>query len=92
MAAYAMAHLKLGMQLGALDLPEASRGTWAYPFEASERLGVYLTNTLEPPEREAATMFGPLRALTEEAAAAVPACPSMSTIRCVNSTPSPRSR
>lgn len=70
MAAYAMAHLKLGMQLGALDLPEASRGTWAYPFEASERLGVYLTNTLEPPEREAATMFGPLRALTEEAAAA----------------------
>lgn len=70
MAAYAMAHLKLGMQLAALDLPEASRATWAYPFDASERLGVYLTNTLEPPEREAATMFGPLRALTEEASAA----------------------
>ena len=70
MAAYAMAHLKLGMQLAALDLPEASRAAWAYPFDASERLGVYLTNTLEPPERDAATMFGPLRALTEEASAA----------------------
>ena len=48
MAAYAMAHLKLGMQLAALDLPEASRAAWAYPFDADERLGVYLTNTLDP--------------------------------------------
>ena len=71
MAAYAMAHLKLGMQLAALDLPEAARADWAYPFEIGERLGVYLTNTLDPGESQTATMFGQLRALTQEANAAV---------------------
>ena len=71
MAAYAMAHLKLGMQLAALDLPEAARADWAYPFDAGERLGVYLTNTLDPGESQTADMFGPLRALTQEANAAV---------------------
>ena len=70
MASYAVAHLKLGMQLEALDLPEATRAVWAYPFDASERLGVYLTNTLEPTESRTANMFGPLRALTDEANAA----------------------
>ena len=70
MAAYAMAHLKLGMQLAALDLPEAARADWAYPFDPGERLRVYLTNTLEPGEDQAPTMFGPLRALTAEARAA----------------------
>ncbi len=47
MAPYAVAHLKLGMQLAALDLPKAERSNWAYDFETDERLGVYLTNTLE---------------------------------------------
>lgn len=47
MAPYAVAHLKLGMQLAALDLPKEERGNWAYDFESDERLGVYLTNTLE---------------------------------------------
>src|SRR6266571_2522123 len=47
MAPYAVAHLKLGMQLAALDLPVEERSTWAYDFETDERLGVYLTNTLE---------------------------------------------
>ena len=70
MAAYAMAHLKLGMQLAALDLPKAARDDWAYPFDAGERLAVYLTNTLEPGENLTPTMVGPLRALTEEASAA----------------------
>ena len=70
LAAYAMAHLKLGMQLAALDLPQAARDTWAYPFDPGERLRVYLTNTLEPGEDQAPTMFGPLRALTAEASAA----------------------
>ena len=70
LAAYAMAHLKLGMQLAALDLPTDMRSDWAYLFEAGERLRVYLTNTLEPGEDQAPTMFGPLRALTEEASAA----------------------
>jgi predicted helicase len=47
MAPYAMAHLKLGMQLAALDLPEADRERWAFVPEEGERLGIYLTNTLE---------------------------------------------
>ncbi len=47
MAPYAVAHLKLGMQLAALDLPVAERADWAYDFASDERLGVYLTNTLE---------------------------------------------
>ena len=70
MAAYSMAHLKLGMQFAALDLPEATRDAWAYKFDSGERLRVYLTNTLEPGEDSAPTMFGPLRALTAEATGA----------------------
>ena len=46
-----MAHLKLGMQLAALDLPEADRTRWAYSANGAERLGVYLTNTLEEAAR-----------------------------------------
>ena len=47
MAPYAVAHLKLGMQLAGQDLPEAQRKAWGYDFAGDERLGVYLTNTLE---------------------------------------------
>ncbi len=47
MAPYAVAHLKLGMQLAALDLPVDERSSWAYDFKSDERLGIYLTNTLE---------------------------------------------
>jgi predicted helicase len=46
-APYAVAHLKLGMQLAALDLPLEDRNDWAYDFQSDERLGVYLTNSLE---------------------------------------------
>ena len=42
MAPYAMAHLKLGMQLAAQDMPEEHRANWAYDFGNDERLGVYL--------------------------------------------------
>ena len=49
MAPYAVAHFKLGLQLAALDLPEAQRKVWAYDFQGDERVGVYLTNTLEGP-------------------------------------------
>ena len=70
MAAYAMAHLKLGMQLAALDLPESSRAAWAYSFEGDERLGVYLTNALEPVEAEPEPLFGLGDALANEASAA----------------------
>lgn len=70
MAPYAMAHLKLGMQLAAQDMPEDERADWSYDFGTNERLGVYLTNTLEQAEQQAATMFGPMRVITEEAHAA----------------------
>lgn len=49
MAPYAVAHFKLGLQLAGLDLPEGLREAWAYDFSQDERIGVYLTNALEPP-------------------------------------------
>ena len=70
MAPYAMAHLKLGMQLAAQDLPSEQQPNWAYEFGNEERLGVYLTNSLEQAEQQTQTMFGPLRAITDEANAA----------------------
>ena len=70
MAPYAMAHLKLGMQLAGQDLPAASRPDWAYDFASSERLGVYLTNSLEEGEMQV-PMSGPYRIITDEANSAV---------------------
>ena len=70
MAAYAMSHLKLGMQFAAHDMPEEHRAKWAYDFDSNERLGVYLTNTLEQAERQTINLLGPMRAITEEANAA----------------------
>ena len=70
MAAYAMAHLKLGMQLSAQDMPEEYRQSWAYDFDSDERLGVYLTNTLEQAEQQTVNLLGPMRIITEEANAA----------------------
>lgn len=71
MAPYAMSHLKLGMQLAAQDIPEENRPDWSYKFDSEERLGVYLTNSLEhTTERETINYLGPLRVITEEATAA----------------------
>ena len=70
MAPYAMSHLKLGMQLSAQDMPEDERPNWAYDFGNNERLGVYLTNSLERAETQAVGLFGPMRVITEEANAA----------------------
>lgn len=70
MAPYAVAHFKLGMQLAGYDMTPAQRERWAYDFAGDERLGVYLTNTLEEAERRAETLFGPLRVITQEANAA----------------------
>lgn len=50
LAPLAMAHLKLGMQLAALDLPEAERQNWASNIESGEHLKMYLANTLEKVE------------------------------------------
>lgn len=71
MAPYAVAHFKLGMQLAGHDLTPAQREKWAYDFTGDERLGVYLTNTLEEAERKAETLFGPLRVISQEANAAL---------------------
>ncbi|MGO8735927.1 MAG: type ISP restriction/modification enzyme [Terriglobia bacterium] len=71
MAPYAVAHFKLGMQLAGHDLTPAQREKWAYDFSGDERLGVYLTNTLEEAERKAETLFGPLRVISQEANAAL---------------------
>jgi predicted helicase len=65
MAPYAMAHLKLGMQLAAVDLPQSERATWAYDFQSEERLGIYLTNTLEEAMKRSEVMFG--RYISDEA-------------------------
>lgn len=47
MAPYAVAHFKLSLQLAGRDLPAAQADQWAYLPDDDERLGVYLTNTLE---------------------------------------------
>ena len=70
MAPYAVAHFKLAMQLAGHDLSDAQRKNWAYDFAGDERLGVYLTNTLEEADKKIETLYGPLRALSDEATAA----------------------
>jgi predicted helicase len=57
MAPYAVAHLKLGLQLQELG----------YKFESDERLGVYLTNTLEEAAKKAQQIFAFADAIAEEA-------------------------
>jgi predicted helicase len=47
MAPYAVAHFKLSLQLAGRDLPDALRDRWAYHPADGERLGVFLTNSLE---------------------------------------------
>ena len=68
MGAYAVAHFKLGMQLAAQDLPDG-RATWAYDFAGDDRLGIYLTNTLEEAVRRSDMLMA--RYISDEANAAV---------------------
>jgi hypothetical protein len=65
MAPYAMAHLKLGMQLAALDLPEEEQNSWSYDFKSKERLGIYLTNSLEQAMQRSEMLFA--RYISDEA-------------------------
>ena len=58
MAPYAVAHLKLGLLLQETG----------YQFQADQRLGIYLTNTLEEAAKRTDTLFA--RWITEEANAA----------------------
>lgn len=68
MAPYAVAHLKLGLELAALDLPTEQRRDWAYDFAGNERLGVYLTNSLEEAAKKSDMLMGAF--ISEEANAA----------------------
>jgi len=65
MASYAVAHFKLGMQLAGRDLPDDQQDFWRYDFASNERLGIFLTNTLQEAENIWNTLFS--RTLTEEA-------------------------
>jgi hypothetical protein len=58
MAPYAVAHLKLGMQLAGQDLPEAQRKDWGCDLAGDDRLGVYLTNTLEEALKKSELLMG----------------------------------
>jgi hypothetical protein len=60
MAPYAMAHFKLGMLLAGYDLKKEERKGWQYDFVGDERLGIYLTNTLEEALSEWQKLFGAL--------------------------------
>lgn len=69
MAPYAVAHFKLGMELAGQDLKEDERRDWVYDFKSDERLGVYLTNTLEEAENPWKNLWG-YEAIGEEARSA----------------------
>jgi predicted helicase len=47
MAPYAIAHFKLSLQLAGRDLLELQEAGWKYELEEGDRLGIFLTNTLE---------------------------------------------
>lgn len=68
MAPYAVAHLKLALQLSGQDMPASQREEWAYEFESAERLSIYLTNTLEEAVRKSEVLLGSF--ISEEANAA----------------------
>ncbi|WP_192930895.1 type ISP restriction/modification enzyme [Deinococcus sp. AJ005] len=76
MAPYAIAHLKLSMELGGLDLPDATaeeqeeRQALSVHLKDKDRLNVYLTNTLDDPQNEIQQLSGPFRAISDEAQAA----------------------
>jgi len=67
MASYSVAHFKLGMQLAGQDLPEDIRKDWSYDFSGKERLGVFLTNTLDQGEGAWNIQFGGYDMIREEA-------------------------
>jgi hypothetical protein len=68
MAPYAVAHFKLGMQLAGHDLSPAQQEMWAYDFSSDERLGVFLTNTLEQAIHKSELLLG--KFISDEANAA----------------------
>ena len=66
MAPYAVAHFKIGLALAAMDEEPLFRQQWSYEPQGSERVNIFLTNTLEDLEHRA-EQLGPLRILSNEA-------------------------
>ena len=67
-APYAIAHLKLALQLAGKDLPPHERAGLAYDFASDERVGVFLTNALDPGEAHTTLPLG--KFISDEANAA----------------------
>ncbi|HEY9867399.1 MAG TPA: hypothetical protein V6D21_24700, partial [Candidatus Obscuribacterales bacterium] len=61
MAPYAIAHLKLGLQLQ----------NYGYQFKHKQRLGIYLTNTLDEALKKSEILFGQYVAQEANEAAAI---------------------
>lgn len=74
MAPYAVAHLKLSMELEGLDMPTGTEEQQEQQAEQAvklqERLNVYLTNTLDDPMHETTRLSGPFQVISDEAALA----------------------
>lgn len=74
MAPYAVAHLKLSMELEGLDMPTGTEEEQEQQAEQAvklqERLNVYLTNTLDDPMHETTRLSGPFQVISDEAALA----------------------
>ncbi|MEF2279119.1 type ISP restriction/modification enzyme [Deinococcus sp. YIM 134068] len=74
MAPYAVAHLKLSMELEGLDMPgetpEQREQRQDQAVKLGERLNIYLTNTLDDPGHEAVRLRGPFQVISDEAVVA----------------------
>ena len=70
MAPYAIAHLKLGLELAGLDQPDLFQQRWGYEFKPNERINVFLTNTLEEAEQRVQQELYLLQFIATEANAA----------------------
>ena len=71
MAPYAIAHLKLSLQLAGSDLPPTERGDWAVPLRPQDRVNVFLTNSLEEAVPKSAVLMGGYISEEANAAAAI---------------------
>ena len=71
MAPYAVAHLKLAMQLAGQNLPKEARQDWNYEFASTERLNIFLTNTLEEGLKQTELTLGQYISQEANAAASI---------------------
>lgn len=67
MAPYAIAHLKIGMELAGLDQLDLFRQKLSYQFKPNERINIFLTNTLEGAEQKIQNELYTLYFIADEA-------------------------